>query len=91
MLLCPWDSPGKNTGVSCNAFLQGIFSTQGSNSGLPHCRWVLYCLSHQGSPKILEWVIYPSYRRNFLTQELNQVLLHCRQILYQLSYQANPK
>ena len=30
-LLCPWDSPGKNTGVSCHALLQGIFPTQGSN------------------------------------------------------------
>ena len=36
--------------------LQGIFPTQGSNSGLPHWRWILYHLSHQGSPRILEWV-----------------------------------
>ena len=33
-LLCPWDSPGKNTGVGCYALLQGIFLTQGSNPGL---------------------------------------------------------
>ena len=39
------DSPGKNTGVDCHAFLQGIFPTQGSNPGLL-CRWVLYKLSH---------------------------------------------
>ena len=43
------DSPGKNIGVGCHAFLQGIFPTQGSNSGLPHCRRILYQLSHQGS------------------------------------------
>ena len=43
------DSPDKNTGVSCHA-LQGIFPTQGSNPGLLHCRWILYHLSHQGSP-----------------------------------------
>ena len=48
--LCPWDSPGKNTGVGCQALLQGIFPTQGSNPGLLHCRWILYHLSHQGSP-----------------------------------------
>ena len=30
-LLCPWDSPGKNTGVGCHALLQRIFLTQGSN------------------------------------------------------------
>ena len=37
-LLCPWDSPGRNTGVGCHALLQGtlIFSTQGSNPGLLH-------------------------------------------------------
>ena len=50
------DSPGKNTGVGCHALLQGIFPTQGSNPGLPHCRHVVYHLSHQGSPRILEWV-----------------------------------
>ena len=43
------DSPGKNTGVGCHALFQGIFPTQGSNPGLLHCRWILYCLSHQGS------------------------------------------
>ena len=35
------NSPGKNTGVGCHALLQGIFPTQGSNPGLPHCRWIL--------------------------------------------------
>ena len=44
------DSSGKNTGVGCYALLQGIFPTQGSNPGPLHCRWVLYHLSHQGSP-----------------------------------------
>ena len=51
-------SPGKNTGVDCYAFLQGIFLTQGSNPGLQHCRQILYHLSHQGSTRILEWVAY---------------------------------
>ena len=45
------DSPGKNTGVSSHSFFQGIFLTEGSNPGLPHCRQILYHLSHQGSPK----------------------------------------
>ena len=60
------DSPCKNTGVGCHALLQGIFpiqgSNQGSNLGLLHCRWILYQLSHQGSPRILEWVTYPFSR-----------------------------
>ena len=47
--LCPWDSPGKNTGVGSLSLLQGIFPTQGSNLGLPHCGQILYRLSHEGS------------------------------------------
>ena len=46
-LLCPWTSPGKNTGVGSHSLIQGIFLIQGSNLGLPHCRWILYYLSHQ--------------------------------------------
>ena len=40
-------------------FSRGIFSTQGSNPRLPHCRQILYQLSHKGIPRILEWVAYP--------------------------------
>ena len=39
----------KNIGVGCHSRLQKIFPTQGSNLGLPHCRQILYHLSHQGS------------------------------------------
>ena len=46
----PWNSPGQNPGVG-SLSLQGIFPTQGSNPGLPHCRWILYQLSYQGSPR----------------------------------------
>ena len=46
-LLCPWNSLGKNTRVGCHTLLQGIFSTQGSNPGLPLCRQILYRLSHK--------------------------------------------
>ena len=38
------NSPGKNTGVGCHALLQGIFSTQGSNPGLLHCRWIFFTI-----------------------------------------------
>ena len=70
------DSPCKNTGVGCHALLQGIFPTQGSNPGLQHCRQILYCLSHRGSPRILERVACPSPGK-FPTQESNQGLLRC--------------
>ena len=43
----PWESPGKNTGVDCRSLLQRIFLTQGSNSGLLHCRQLLYHLSYR--------------------------------------------
>jgi len=61
--VCPvhGDSPGKNTGVDCHALLQGIFPTQGSNPGLPHCRQILDSLLTEppGKPlNILEIVIY---------------------------------
>ena len=49
-LLCSWDFPGKDTGVGSPSFLQGIFPAQESNLGLPHCRWIFYQLSHEGSP-----------------------------------------
>ena len=49
-LLCPWGSPGKNTGMGCHFLLHGIFLTQGSNPCLLHCRRILYHLSHLESP-----------------------------------------
>ena len=58
-LYSPWNSPGQNTRVGSLSRLQGIFPTQGSNPDLPHCRHILYQLSHKGSPRILEWVAYP--------------------------------
>ena len=45
-----WNSLGQNLGVGSLSLLQGIFPTQGSNPGLPHCRQILYQLSHKGSP-----------------------------------------
>ena len=46
--LCPWDLPGKNTGVGSHSLLQGISPTQGLNPSFLYCRQILYCLSHQG-------------------------------------------
>ena len=51
-LYSPWNSPGQNTGKGCLSLLQGILASQGLNPGLPHCRWILYQLSHRGSPKV---------------------------------------
>ena len=68
-LYSPWNSPGQNTGVGSLSLLQGIFPTQGSNPGLPHGRWILYQLSHKGSPGILECSL-TLLQRIFQTQEL---------------------
>ena len=48
--LCPWDSPGKNTGVGSHFLLHRIFPTHESNLGLLHCRQILYQLGYKGSP-----------------------------------------
>ena len=74
-LLHPWDFPGKSTGVGCHFLLQGIFLTQGSNPGLPHCRQILYQLNHKGSPRILEWLAYPFSRGS--SQPWNQTGVSC--------------
>ena len=74
-LYSPWNSPCQNTGMHSLSLLQGIFPTQGSNSGLPHCRRILYQLSHKGSPRILEWVAYPFSSRS--SQLRNQIGVSC--------------
>ena len=58
------DSLGKNTRVGCHNLFQGIFPAQGLSPCLLHCRQILYHLSHQESPRILEGVTYPFSRRS---------------------------
>ena len=60
-LLCPWNSPGKNTGVSCHSLLQGIFPAQGLNPDLLHCRQIFYHPSHKGSPSAFHTNRYGKY------------------------------
>ena len=74
-LYSPWNSPGQNTGVGSLSLLQGIFPTQGLNSGLPHCGQILYQLSHQRSPRTLEWVAYPFCKGS--SQPRNQTGVSC--------------
>ena len=93
------DSPSKHTGMGCHTLLQGIFPTQGSDPGLPHCKWILYYPSHQGSPRILEWVAYPFSEAlsdpgmepgspALQVDSLPVELPRKPSILYQLSYQG---
>ena len=55
-LYSPWNSPGQNTRVGSLSLLQRVFPTQGSNPSLPHCMWILYQLSHKGSPLFSIWI-----------------------------------
>ena len=48
-LCSPWNSPGQNTGVGSLSLFRGIFPSQGTNPGIPHCRQIIYHLSHKGS------------------------------------------
>ena len=57
-LYSPWNSPGQNTEIGSHSLLQGIFLTQRLNPVLPHCRQILYQLSNQRSPRVLEWQAY---------------------------------
>ena len=74
-LYSPWNSPCKNTVVGSRSLLQGIFTTQGLNPGLPHCSQILFQLSYQGSPRILEWVVYPFSSGS--SQPRNQTRVSC--------------
>ena len=71
----PWNSPGQNTGVGSLSLLQGIFPTQGLDPGLPHCRRILYHLSHKGSPQTIICLCRISqriYKNTPRTSKLNQ-------------------
>ena len=86
----PWNSPGQNTGVGSLSFLQRIFPTQESNTGLAHCRWILYHLRHKGSPRMLEWVVFPFSSGS--SQPRNQTWVSCitGRFFNQLSYSGSP-
>ena len=50
-----WNSPGQNTEAGSLSLLQGIFPIQGSNPGLPHCRWILYSWTKYWYIYIYNW------------------------------------
>ena len=72
-LCSPWNSPGQNIGVGSRSLLQGIFPNQRSNPGLPQCKQILYQLSHQESPRILEWVACPFSRGSSQPRDRTQI------------------
>ena len=71
----------KNAGIGCHAPLQGIFSTQASNPGLPHCRRILYHLSHQGS--LVDEMLFFSTYLFFFFLSLNEKSIICHHAEHQ--------
>ena len=72
-LYSPWNFPGQNTEMGSFFLLQVIFPTQGSNPGLPHCRWILCQLSHKGSPYAdygVHHAKFPSWMKHKLESRL---------------------
>ena len=89
-LYSPRKSPGQNTGVGSLSRLRGIIPTPGSNPGLLHCRWILYQLSHKGSPRILERLAYPFSSRSSWPRNWAGVSCIAGRFFYQLSYHGTP-
>ena len=78
-LLCPWNSPGKATGVGCHFLLQGIFLTQGLSPTFMHWRWILDHLSHLGSPP---WKAKTMFCPSPYPQHTAQCLIHSRHSIF---------
>ena len=76
-LYSPWNSPGQNSRVGSLSLLQGIFSAQGSNPGVLHCRQILYQLNHQ------DMFSYRGHHRK-------QLMLHLQKLLF-LSSRTEPE
>ena len=80
-LYSPRNFPGQNTGVGSLSLLQAIFPAQESNPGLLHCRWLLYQLSHKGSPEDIKerWQEYTEelYKKDLHNQDNHDgVIIH---------------
>ena len=88
--LSSWNSLGQNTGVGSLYLLRGIFPTQRSNPGLPHCRRIPLPVEPQGQPKNTGVGSLALLQLVFPTQESIQGLLQRRQILYQRSCEGSP-
>jgi len=83
-LFCPWNSPGKNTGVDSHSLLQGIFPTKGLNLYLLHCRQILYLLSRSHWIPLLQWGshyillqgIYPKITKTLIRKDMYPYVHH---------------
>ena len=85
LLLCLWNSPGRNTRVGSHSLLQGIFLTQGLNPCVLHCRQILYHLSCQETP--LNVLCWPKWEWNPKGGEIHIYLyVHTHTHIYTYTY-----
>ena len=94
-LYSPWNSSGQDTGVGRFSLLQRIFPTMGLNPGVPHCRHILYQLSHKRSTRILEWMAYPFSSRSSWLRKVTKIkhkerILKASREKQQVTYKGNP-
>ena len=91
-LLCPQDSPGKNTRVDCHSLLQRIFPTHRLNPGLLRCRQILYHLSYKEAPVIfiihlVKTIVYLVHFKYKKTQETCISLVYTQLIQNDIRFQ----
>ena len=89
-LYSPQNSPGQNTGVGSLSLFQGIFPTQGWSPGLLHGTQILYQMSHQRRPRILEQVTYPFSSRSSKPRNQTRVSCDAGRFFPNFSYQGSP-
>ena len=90
-LLCPWDFPGKNTGVGCHCLLQIYYRVLHKIQTYLNCNPPVSSIHGIFQARILEWVAIPFSRRSSPPRDQTWEFLHCRRILYHLSHQRNSK
>ena len=74
-LLCPWGFSRQEYWSGLPCLPPGDHPNPGIEPGLPHCRWILYHLSYQGGPRVLEWVACPFSRGS--SQSSNRARVSC--------------
>ena len=87
----PWNSPGQNAEMVSLSFPSPVdLPNPGIESRSPALQWMLYQLSHQESPRILEWVAYPFSSGSSRPSYQTRVSCIAGGFFYQLSYQGSP-
>ena len=85
-ILCPWDSPGKKTGVGCHTLLQGIYLTQGSNLSLTNWQVGSLPLSPPEKPTIAFLKLLSVIRNRIFKRRSQHFPCHCDKRFFKKNY-----